>query len=151
MLYTGCVDPGIIPATFISRDAINKVDPKYTNIHHKGQRVFYLVTQGKSAYGPNFCNAALTSMKFCETCLIFRPSKSAHCNLCNNCVNEFDHHCIWLGTCVGERNYFAFLGFVTVLNVALPIAIYVGVTAIIEVTGDGEGDGIAIGCVLGQG
>lgn len=116
MLYTGCVDPGIIPATFISRDAINKVDPKYTNIHHKGQRVFYLVTQGKSAYGPNFCNAALTSMKFCETCLIFRPSKSAHCNLCNNCVNEFDHHCIWLGTCVGRNNYPYFILFVSSLN-----------------------------------
>ena len=116
MFYTSCVDPGIIPATFVSKEARNKVNSKYININHKGQRVFYYINQGKSSYGPDFCNAALTTMKFCETCLIFRPSKSAHCNLCNNCVSEFDHHCIWLGTCVGKNNYPCFIMFVISLN-----------------------------------
>ena len=43
MIYAGSVDPGIIPATFVSKEAINKVDRKYTCIHNKRQRVFYLV------------------------------------------------------------------------------------------------------------
>ena len=55
-------------------------------------------------------------MKYCETCLIFRPAKSAHGNICNNCVSEFDHHCIWLGTCVGKNNYPSFFYFVISLN-----------------------------------
>lgn len=116
MLYAGGQDPGIIPATFISREARHLVDKKYLSIRHKNQRVAYLIQQGKASWGPQFSGLAITTMKYCETCLIFRPAKSAHCNICNNCVSEFDHHCIWLGTCVGKNNYPSFFFFVISLN-----------------------------------
>ena len=35
MFYTSCIDPGIVPATLISKDAKSKVDKKYINIKHK--------------------------------------------------------------------------------------------------------------------
>ena len=73
-------------------------------------------------------------MKFCETCLIFRPSKSAHCNLCNNCVSEFDHHCIWLGTCVGGNNYPFFIWFVISLNCLLLTAIVTSIWQLVKQT-----------------
>ena len=50
--------------------------------------------------------------KFCTTCNIIRSSKAKHCSICNNCVEGFDHHCPWVGTCVAQRNIRYFIGFI---------------------------------------
>lgn len=28
-------------------------------------------------------------LRFCETCFMYRPPKTVHCSICNNCVSEF--------------------------------------------------------------
>lgn len=52
---------------------------------------------------------------FCCTCLIIKAERSKHCSICKNCVDRFDHHCPWLGVCIGRKNlrYFALYIFFT--------------------------------------
>ncbi|CAD7925172.1 unnamed protein product [Amoebophrya sp. A25] len=51
--------------------------------------------------------------RWCRTCMIIRPPRSAHCPDCDNCVIKFDHHCPFLNNCIGQRNYAFFVGYIT--------------------------------------
>ena len=59
----------------------------------------------------------MINVNYCYTCFHFRPPRTSHCAECDNCVQNFDHHCLWMGTCVGKRNYkyFYYILFLTSL------------------------------------
>ncbi|KAF3572041.1 hypothetical protein F2Q69_00061636 [Brassica cretica] len=41
----------------------------------------------------------------CGYCHVEQPPRAKHCHDCDRCVLQFDHHCVWLGTCVGQKNH----------------------------------------------
>ena len=68
--------------------------------------------------------------KICLTCNTVKPFRSHHCSDCDNCVIRFDHHCPWIGGCVGKRNYIYFALFLFILNTK---EIFLGIFCIIQI------------------
>lgn len=101
-------DPGIIKASMEER--------------------FYTIIELSEKGGVGF-----EPSSFCSACLVSRPVRSKHCSVCgkifinftrfvlflylicllglDKCVAKLDHHCPWIGNCVGYRNHKYFIGF----------------------------------------
>jgi len=61
-------------------------------------------------------NSSFVKVKYWYTCNIIRPPRSVHCAQWDCWIERMDHHCPWLGWCVGKRNYAYFILFITILT-----------------------------------
>ncbi|KAG7026713.1 Protein S-acyltransferase 10 [Cucurbita argyrosperma subsp. argyrosperma] len=62
----------------------------------------------------------------CSYCHVEQPPRTKHCHDCDRCVLQFDHHCVWLGTCIGQGNHCRFwwnAAIVIMLLITLSIAL----------------------------
>ena len=91
----GCSDPGILA--------------------RQRQDYYYNTNKPSLKY---VINGHILTLNYCYSCSLFRPPRTSHCSLCDNCVERFDHHCLWLGTCIGKRNYRYFYFLTTSINLS---------------------------------
>ena len=50
---------------------------------------------------------------FCDICNTHVLQDTKHCSVCNRCCYNFDHHCVWVGNCIGGENYVDFIRMLT--------------------------------------
>ncbi|KAG0457885.1 hypothetical protein HPP92_023042 [Vanilla planifolia] len=107
LLLTSSRDPGIIPR---NKRPPELEDDDVSNLSWAG-------SHGGLSSVPPFkdviVNGYIIRVKYCHTCMLYRPPRCSHCSICNNCVDRFDHHCPWVGQCIGKRNYRCFYMFVS--------------------------------------
>ncbi|OMJ71578.1 hypothetical protein SteCoe_30171 [Stentor coeruleus] len=62
--------------------------------------------------------------RYCMSCCLEQPVRAKHCKICKKCVHRYDHHCSWLGNCIGERNYFYYYVYLISQSLELSLAVY---------------------------
>ncbi|KAA3473526.1 protein S-acyltransferase 8-like isoform X1 [Gossypium australe] len=108
LLLTSARDPGIVPR----------------NLHPPTEEICYdssaSIDVGRQTPTPRLpptkeviVNGVPVRVKYCITCQLYRPPRCSHCSVCDNCVERFDHHCPWVGQCIGMRNYRSFFLFIS--------------------------------------
>ncbi|XP_010250335.1 PREDICTED: protein S-acyltransferase 8-like isoform X1 [Nelumbo nucifera] len=109
LFITSSGDPGIIPR--------NSHPPEEEFSYESCASVEVGGRQTPSLQFPRTKEVMVNDMpvrvKYCDTCMLYRPPRCSHCSICNNCVERFDHHCPWVGQCIGVRNYRYFFLFVS--------------------------------------
>ncbi|KAG9396461.1 DHHC palmitoyltransferase [Carpediemonas membranifera] len=95
LLRAALLDPGIIP-----RRPAPPLPAEDEGIFHSMSPV---MVQTVLVWGNRM------HIKKCDTCHLHRPLRTYHCRICDVCVRKHDHHCPWLGTCVGAHNYKSFI------------------------------------------
>lgn len=123
LVWTAFSDPGIMPRAKTYFDIVDtrtkvtraKPPPRYHELVLRGHPF---------------------RIKYCTTCNIYRPPRCTHCSVCENCIERFDHHCPWLGNCIGKRNYWLFFSFITTTGSLNVSVLATAVSQLAVVTGD---------------
>jgi len=103
-------------ASFICLYAVNFIlyfcaalsNPGYLNKHPEHKALLFPDGSTADQDIENDDNDNPDTSNKCKICDIVQPLRTKHCKKCSKCVYRYDHHCFWLGTCVGGDNHVYF-------------------------------------------
>lgn len=74
---------------------------------------------------PSLIKLFETGDQVCVKCRRIMADNCIHCAICDHCVDNFDHHCFWLNTCISDKNkhQFNFFVYTTMISLILNILI----------------------------
>jgi len=134
LFITACIDPGVLPRNpEPDEEFLAGRRPRTTEVMVNGYKVV---------------------VRYNETCGFYQPPRAHHCSVNDNCIERFDHHCPWVGTTVGRRNYRFFLLFVfctTILCLfVLGVCLYQVFFLHSDLSADSENGKVGWGVVIQQ-
>ncbi|CAB3371405.1 Hypothetical predicted protein [Cloeon dipterum] len=130
LLRTSFSDPGIIPRA--TRDEALDIERSIEVPNNANSPTYRPPPRTKEIQ----IKGQTVKLKYCFTCKIFRPPRASHCSVCDNCVERFDHHCPWVGNCVGKRNYRYFYLFIVSLACLCVFIFSCSITHLVLLTRD---------------
>ncbi|KAF8398176.1 hypothetical protein HHK36_017106 [Tetracentron sinense] len=102
LFLTSGRDPGIVPRNSRPPETDEAFDLTTPSMEWVNGRTPHLkIPRTKDV----IVNGHSVKVKYCDTCLLYRLPRTSHCSICNNCVQRFDHHCPWVGQCIGITTY----------------------------------------------
>ncbi|RKP13311.1 DHHC palmitoyltransferase-domain-containing protein [Piptocephalis cylindrospora] len=114
-------DPSTLAASS-STASIRSSSPSTTTNHGKGQRQDPIERPDSPDFPVPLLSFAGESLpdrpithnpRWCYTCKILKGDRVHHCSTCDECIQRMDHHCPWVGGCVGYRNHKLFILFIS--------------------------------------
>ncbi|KAM7505178.1 hypothetical protein LguiB_004082 [Lonicera macranthoides] len=132
LFLTSSRDPGIVPRNTVPPECDEAFDINTPSMEWVNGRTPHLTLPRTKDV---IVNGHTVKVKYCDTCMLYRPPRASHCSICNNCVQRFDHHCPWVGQCIGIRNYRFFYMFISTSTI---LCVYVFVFSWINIVNGPE-------------
>lgn len=133
-------DPHYDHQTFISNENLPESSPDMSKIEElppepvinfndqepDSSKTYKLEAQNKKKYNDSKCiDSPIYLPRYCIACSLDQPARARHCFVCKRCVHKYDHHCTWLGSCIGEKNYVSYYIYLVFQTLELVLGISV--------------------------
>lgn len=74
----------------------------------------------------------INNLPICSECRAHKNDRMYHCDICERCISNYDHHCPWINGCVGRHNIKRFVTFLMLLLTVMLLNAFLEVIGIFK-------------------